>query len=276
MTLDGGTGRLVLARSALFVPATRPDRFDSAVASGADIVIVDLEDSVGAEAKDGARSGVTEWARGAGSIAVRINPRGTRWHDDDVAMAAEIGAAVVAPKTEHPDDVEMLRDLLPVGTPIVGLVETPLGVAQLRDIAHAPGLTRLAFGNIDLGTHLGVDPDDHEALLMARSSMVLSSAVAGLPPPFEGVTASLDAARLAQDALHAARLGFGGKLCIHPSQVREVSLAFSPSDEAVESARLIVDTYDGGVMVIGGRMVDEPVATAARRIVQRASLDAVM
>ena len=268
--------RVVFARSALFVPGSRPDRFDSAVASGADLVIVDLEDSVAPDDKPRARENIASWRPAGRSMAVRINPRGTHWYEDDMALVAEIGATVMVPKTEHADDIEMVRNGIPEGTPIIGLVETPVGVAGLQSIVSAPGLSRLAFGNVDLGACLGVDPDDREAMLLARTSIVVWSSVAGLAAPLEGVTTSLTASVSADAADYAARLGFGGKLCIHPIQVVEVNRAFTPTAEALNNARRILGNYDGGVMVIDGRMVDEPVASAARRLVQRAALSAAV
>lgn len=247
----------------------RDDRFASAASSGADLVFLDLEDAVDPASKDLARDRVIRWLAAGGTGAVRINARSTPWFEEDLATVALTGASVVVPKIECPDDVKAVRSALSPDTPIIGLIETPASLVELRSIVRAPGLTRLAFGNVDLAAALGIDAADRDAMLSARSALVVACAYGALPPPLDGVTTFIDEDRTADDARYGCRLGFGGKLCIHPRQVDCVNKAFTPTAAEANAARTIVNAYHGGVMVIDGRMVDEPVAARARRILER-------
>jgi citrate lyase subunit beta/citryl-CoA lyase len=132
---------------------------------------------------------------------------------------------------------------------------------------------RAAFGSIDFSTEIGVDPDDREALLHARSVLVLASAAAGLAPPLDGVTTDLTSSvRAKDDAEYASRLGFTGKLCIHPVQVGPVNTAFEPVPGQVDWARAVLDGAAGGATKVDGHMVDAPVLERARRLLVRHEL----
>ncbi len=267
----------VEARSWLFVPGDRPDRFAKAGASGADIVVCDLEDAVAAEAKDSARAHVAKWLDDDGLACVRINAPGTRFHDGDVAaLSGSPGLrAVMVPKAEDPRGLAELSDALGAQTAVVALVESALGVHRANDLAATPGVARLAFGSIDFALDVAAD-DAQTPMLFARSTLVLASRVAEIAPPVDGVTTVLDDLSLVEaDAVAALSLGFGGKLCVHPRQVKAINAAFTPSAEDVRAARRILDSLtDGGAGRVDGRMVDAPVAERARRILQRAGLGA--
>lgn len=260
------------ACSWLFVPGDRPDRFAKAVASGADVVVCDLEDAVAADAKERARSEVGRWLTGGGVACVRINAQGTPYADADVA--ALTGApglvAVPVPKAEDPRRLTELSERLGQDTAVVGLVETALGQYRVHELAAAPGVARLAFGSIDLALDLGAD-DAALPLLFARSSLVLASRVAGLPAPVDGVTADLDDPSAIGLDTAAAGLGFGGKLCVHPRQVSAVNAGFQPSEADVRHAREVLAAARGGAAArIGGQMIDRPVVERARRLLERA------
>jgi citrate lyase subunit beta/citryl-CoA lyase len=127
-------------------------------------------------------------------------------------------------------------------------------------------VTRLAFGSVDLAAQLGVAPEDREPFAYARSRLVIASAAAGLAPPVDGVTTDLGAGSpLEEDVRYARRLGFGGKLCIHPKQVAPARAGFAPTDAERAWARRVVAAGDG-VSVVDGRMVDKPVLGRARHI----------
>lgn len=246
------------ATTFLFVPGDRPERFEKAVAGGADVVILDLEDAVAPAAKDSARASVAEWLRSHRAL-VRINAPGTPWFDADAALVAARGVPVVVPKAETPGVLAGFGE-------VVALVETAAGVERAGELAAVPSVTRLALGTIDLAAELGVDPDDREPFAYARSRLVIASAAAGLAPPVDGVTANVaDDAGLEADVRYARRLGFGGKLCIHPRQVPVARAAFAATEAEREWARRVVAT-GAGVSVVDGRMVDEPVRARARRI----------
>lgn len=260
------------ARTLLFVPGDRPERFDKAAATGADVTILDLEDAVAPDHKDGARAHVRAWLPTAPApAAVRINASGTPWHEADLVALAGLGPAlVVLPKAEDPAAVARVVAALPAGSAVIALVETALGVTRATEISRVPGVHRLALGTFDLAAELGVDPDHRPAMAGARSALVLASAVGRLGGPIDGVTGDVrDAARLTDDVTTSLALGFAGKLCIHPSQVAPAAVALSPSaDDAAWADRILaaVRSADRGVVVVDGRMVDAPVIARAERI----------
>ncbi|MFF3872211.1 HpcH/HpaI aldolase/citrate lyase family protein [Streptomyces sp. NPDC001978] len=258
--------RLESARSLLFVPGHRPDRFAKAGASDADLIIIDLEDAVAPQAKDQARDHAAAWFAQGGSAVLRINPPGTPWYDADLALAASAAAPVMVPKAE---DAAVLSDLvcrLPGSCPLIPLIETAPGVERAAEVCAVTGTVRAAFGNVDLAGQLGVAPDDHLALGYARSRLVTASASAGISAPIDGVTTSIrDTDALAADIAHARRMGFTAKLCIHPNQLRQANTAFTPTDEERRWARAVIDAQDS-LAVVDGQMVDKPVIERARRI----------
>ena len=259
-------------RSFLFVPGIRPERFNKALASGADAVILDLEDAVGEPDKAQARRHIADAAAGfvASTVRVllRVNGFGTPWFDDDLSLLALDGIdGVVLPKAESAAALEAVTQV--TAKPIFPLIESALGVWQVLEVAQARGVERLLFGSVDFELDLDC-AGSWEALLYARSRIVLASRVAGLPPPVDGVTVTLDdAGQLAADAAKARDLGFGGKLCIHPKQIVRVNAAFSPSEEELAKAREVVEAFaqaGGGAVSVDGRMVDLPVLLKARRL----------
>ncbi|MGI9363484.1 MAG: aldolase/citrate lyase family protein, partial [Parasphingorhabdus sp.] len=136
----------------LFVPAHRPELFAKAAASGADAIILDLEDAVPEDAKEAARAALTAQLARTGSAArfnglpvlVRINAAGTRWHDADLAVLRDMPVAgIILPKAETAADIARAA----LHHPIIVLVETALGLAEARQIAQAEGVARLAFGS---------------------------------------------------------------------------------------------------------------------------------
>ncbi len=255
----------------LFVPADRPDRFPKAFASGADAVIIDLEDAVAPDGKASARAALVsgrEILAGAECpVLVRVNAFGTSWHDDDMALAAALPlAGIVLPKAGTARDVaEAART---AGVPVLALVESALGLAAARDIARAAA--RLAFGSIDFANDLGC-AHVRDALLAARGELVLASRLAGLAGPLDGVTVAYgDAAAVEDDARYANLLGFSGKLLIHPSQIEPARAGFMPSLAERAWAERVLATGEGAVAV-DGAMVDAPVRLRAETIMRRAA-----
>jgi citrate lyase subunit beta/citryl-CoA lyase len=264
--------RVWLSRSLLFVPGSRPDRFAKALAARPGLVILDLEDAVGAAEKDSARANVLTWLLAGNLAMVRINPPGSPWYSDDVAMIAEAGAPVMLPKCEHADQITDLAASLGDGVPIVALIETAAGILAARDICAASGVARVAFGAADLSAELGVDPAYTEAMHHARSHLVLTSAAAGIPGPIDSPTFDItDESTWRSDAAHAKRLGFTGKLCIHPRQIAVTETTFAPSREELRWAHQVVETAatQGAVTTVAGAMVDAPVLQRARRLLSQ-------
>ena len=264
----------MLEHSCLFVPGDRPERFDKALNAGADMVILDLEDSVPAGRKTMAREAAARWLSGDRPVFVRINGVETGEFDEDVAaLAARPGlAGVVLPKAESRKQVAALASRLPGPVRLILLVESALGVWNVLELASAPRVHRLAFGAIDFQLDTGIAGAGEE-LLYARSRLVLASRIAGLLPPLDGVTASIeDTEALVADVRRARRLGFGGKLCIHPRQVKAVNDGFLPTAEEVAWARSVLQAVSGGsggAVKHEGRMIDRPVVERAMRILER-------
>jgi citrate lyase subunit beta/citryl-CoA lyase len=266
--------RLQDATTFLFVPGSRPDRFDKAVASGADVVILDLEDAVAPREKDQARSHVSAWLAAGGRAAVRVNPVGSAWFAADVAAVGS-ALAVVLPKAESDDDLRHVAMQAQGPTRVVPLVETARGVMAVQQICSAPGVVRIGFGNIDLAADLGVQPTCRPALMAARSQLVYASRAASLAGPIDGVTTKLgDDEALADDARHGRDLGFTAKLTIHPGQVPIVADVFDATQRELDWAFAVLRTVRDGVGVHDGDMVDEPVLARARSILRRAGHDA--
>jgi len=258
------------ARTLLFAPGHRPDRFDKAASSGADAVVLDLEDAVAAEAKDDAREHVRAWLAGGAPGVVRVNAVGTPWYEDDVAVVAGLATAVMLPKAD-PSTVADVRSRLPASTPIIPLLETARGIDRAAATCAVDGVVRPAFGSVDLAAELGVRHDDHHALATARSMLVLGAAAAGVRAPLDGVCTTLDDEQvLADDVREGLRLGMGGKLCIHPRQIATVHAALAPSEADIAWARRVTAAAaHGGATAVDGQMVDKPVLDRARALLSR-------
>ena len=286
---DGTTGRLCLtfatlsskvgstavdlahARSLLFAPGSDERKLRSALASGADAVVADLEDAVAPAQKGAARELVAVLR----PPVVRVNGADTEWFADDLALVRELQPdAIVLPKAT-PDAVATLG---PDGPPVVAIVETAAGVRSSYDTAASARVAALLLGAVDLGAELGLEPrPDGLELLFARSQVVIDSTAAGIRPPFDIVHLEVSDARGLEEECRLARsLGFRGKACIHPSQLDVVHRVFAPSDDEIEWARRVVDAYEReagegrGVFALNGAMVDLPVVERARRILAEA------
>jgi citrate lyase subunit beta/citryl-CoA lyase len=262
------------ARSYLFVPADRPQRFAKALGCGADAVIVDLEDAVAPSAKDAARDMLAQWLAaldGDASIVVRVNGVDSPWFEADCSLAVSSPrvSAVMLPKADGDSPWDVFH-----GKAVLALVETAAGIHALDSIARTPQVRRIAFGSIDLQLDLGIEGDDDE-LLFFRSELVLASRLANLPPPVDGVCTALNDARaLVAHAQRARRFGFGGQLCIHPAQVAAVNAAFRPAAEQLEWARRVVTAAagaDGAAVAVDGKMVDRPVLARAQALLDCAA-----
>jgi citrate lyase subunit beta / citryl-CoA lyase len=265
------------AVTALFVPGNRPERFAKAAASGADVVIIDLEDAVAGGDKADARREAVAALRGAGVCAlVRPNAPDTAEYDGDVLALLDLASqpghgllGVVLPKAEDPGQLATLAASLPKDVPLIALVESALGLVNAVELARVPGVARLAFGAIDFA--LDIDADGGDRFLdHARSQLVVASRAARIAAPLDSpATAIRDTAPVAESARLGRAFGFGGKLCIHPAQLAPVAAAYTPSAEQVQWARRVL-AAEGGAAQVDGQMVDRPVTDRARRILERA------
>ena len=260
-------------RSYLFVPANRPDRFDKALASHADAVIIDLEDAVPPDDKSTARNALAAWLSPTHPVIIRVNGADTPWFREDLTLARLPGVVgVMLPKAEKIDEVFTVA-CVGAGTAVLPMIETAVGLANAQTIARAQGVERLVFGSIDFQLDLGISGDDVE-LASYRAQLVLASRLAGIAAPVDGVSTSIDDIdSLKVDAQRAHRQGFGAKLCIHPRQVDTVNSAFGPSADEISWAQRVLEAAarSGGAAVrVEGRMVDRPVMMKAQAIVQEA------
>jgi citrate lyase subunit beta/citryl-CoA lyase len=260
------------ARSFLFAPGNRPERFPKAMQSGADAVIVDLEDGVPVQAKLEARAAVASWLSAKHPVYVRVNGRGTEWHDEDVRLVARAAGVrgLVLPKAQEAGVVAALAAQLAGGMTLLPFIESAQGLSNALEIARCPRVDRLAFGHHDFQRDLGIDGENEE-ILFARSHLVFVSRLAGVGAPIDGITAALDdETRLRADVDRARRLGFAGKLCIHPKQVDPVNQGFLPSEKDVAWAKQVLAATDagGGAVRVGAEMVDAPVVERARQILK--------
>jgi citrate lyase subunit beta/citryl-CoA lyase len=259
----------------LFVPGTRPERFAKALDSGADGVIIDLEDAVAEEDKKSARDAIrSAWptfnAEQKKRLIIRSNSPGSQFYAADLILAQELDVAcLLIPKSESLDQINGAAQILP-NTAIIPMIETAIGLDRINDIATAEQVLRLAIGNLDLQADLGMVCDSQESELQtARFQIVLASRLAQIAPPIDGVTPSTDdIERITNDAERAKRMGFGGKLCIHPKQVPLVKAAFLPSAEEISWAFRVIEAdkaSKGGAVKLDGRMIDHPVVLLAQR-----------
>ena len=271
---------LTLARSFLFVPANRPERYAKALASGAGAVIIDLEDAIGLEQKPAARVqleesfallGVADRSR----VVIRINAAGTVWHADDLALVGKLAhrglAGVVLPKAESPDQLAQLAASVGQTCALLPMIETATGLVAIDDIARSPQVARLLFGNLDFQADLGMScgPDEAE-LQPVRLALVVASRRAGLATAVDGVTPGTgDLAQVQADAERSRRSGLGARLCIHPQQVPVVNAALGPTAAEIDWANRVLaqsSRTGGSVFTLDGRMVDEPLLRKARHV----------
>ncbi|WP_434645633.1 HpcH/HpaI aldolase/citrate lyase family protein [Achromobacter piechaudii] len=267
-----------VVRSALFVPASRPERIPKALAAGADTVIVDLEDAVEHLAKSSAREALCDFlgTHRDAHLWVRINDASTSWHDDDLKACRGRPniAGILLPKAES---LAQVRHVAQAGLPVIPIIETARGLLNASEVAATPGVARLAFGSLDYALDMGLTPDTPGAdtvLDHARVQVLLHSRAASLAPALDGVFAGVqDTAGLAEAASRAQQMGFGGMLCIHPAQVPVIHAAFVPAREELDWARRVIAAHRdtaAGTFMLDGRMVDAPVIARARLVLAQA------
>ena len=276
-------------RSILFVPGDRPDRYGKALAAGADAICIDLEDAVAPGAKAAARESVARFlARretpgppGAAPIhgrqsevIVRVNDPASDEGGRDAASLAggPPPDAFMIPKVTSDAGIREAGQLLG-NVPLIPIIETVRGLENVADIgAASTSVAALIFGGFDLSVELGAEPE-WEPLLYARSRVVHAAALSGIEAIDMPSRNLRDMTGLRDEAAKARRLGFAGKVAIHPAQIPAIHEVFTPSPEEVERARRIVEAdraAGGGAVALDGRMVDRPVVEAARRMLARA------
>ncbi|MGW2225631.1 HpcH/HpaI aldolase/citrate lyase family protein [Streptomyces formicae] len=267
-------------RTWLVTPGVTPGRFEASRNSGADVALLDLEDSVPGVGKDTARADVLGYLRhscegGPAVLGVRVNSPSTVDGLKDLVALADSGrwpAVLLLPKVEAARDIELVAQLVDTGQGECGiwaLIETPRAVQDLSAILCAPHLAGVLFGAADYAATAGCGLTSR-ALWHPRSALAAQAAAAGLPaidsPSFD--LGDLD--RLRQETEEAVELGFIGKVAVHPKQLPAIEAAFRPDACDLAAARAVVSAADaagGGITTVDGRMVGPPVVAAARALV---------
>ena len=275
-------------RSWLFAPANIPRRMAKALALGADVSILDLEDACAEAEKDAARVMARE-ALGAprrGLVYVRINAMPTGRAEADLQAIVGQGLdGVMLPKAELGEQLQAVAGIIDLlekrrglgegHVDLVPLIETARGVADLRAIAAGcPRVRRVAFGAVDFALELGLQPGPDELELAPyRAALVLGAKLAGLEAPIDSASMVLDQPEaIGAAALRSRAMGFQGKLCIHPSQVSPVNAAFTPTAGEMAKAQRIVDAFEAAEGVgsaaikVDGEMVDYPLFRRAKQL----------
>lgn len=275
-------GRL---RSLLFVPADRPDRFDKAAASGADALILDLEDSVAPSAKAKGRDAVVQWLRSAPEITtfVRVNPLDGAFVGDDLdAVAQARPHGLVLPKADGAADVVRLQRLAGSDIPILPIAtETPaalFGLGTFREVGSS--LAGLTWGAEDLPAAIGAssareaDGSYTDPYKVARALLLFAAHAAGVPAIETVFPDFRNESGLAAYVARGRRDGFTGMMAIHPAQVAIINEGFMPSREEVDHARRVLAAFaatpDAGALQMDGKMIDQPHRKLAERIVAQA------
>ena len=262
----------------LFVPATRIDRVAKAFDSGADAVIVDLEDAVASEDKADARKLLQQYHDSTDyqPIWLRINKAGSEEFYKDIVLCQKMPnlAGVLLAKAEQVTDIESLYQL--TNFPVIALIESAIGLYQLDSMAKAVGLAAFSYGFLDLCNDLRVQVGTPAADIIAnqiRYQLILTSKVHQLSPPIDTVYPDFNnEVGLSNRVQLWSQMGMSGMLCIHPKQVAVVQQTLQPTDEALSFAQRVVDEYERSgqaVFEIDGQMVDAPVIERSRQLLDK-------
>ena len=279
-------------QTALFVPGNRQDRVDKAVRAGADAVVIDLEDAVPPAQKEETRSLVREkiLEHKDYPIIVRVNGLETPFIRGDLEeIRVESLSCIMVPKVESPEDIREINRLLSAieerigpgskGMPIMALIESAKGVEQVFKIVTQKTVPKrlitVAFGAADYTVDMGIEMTrSGEELLYPRSRIAVACQAGNVEPPLDSpfMLDLKDLEALQQDAQRAKRLGFKGKLCIHPNQVDICNKVFAPTEKEIENARRVLDAFQKaekqgqGAVQLEGKFIDYAIVKRAKRI----------
>ncbi|WP_413786731.1 HpcH/HpaI aldolase/citrate lyase family protein [Psychrobacter sp. JCM 18900] len=257
------------------MPATRIDRVAKAFASGADAVIVDLEDAVALEDKADAREALQQYYNSADyqPIWLRINKAGSKEFFKDIVLCQKMSnlAGLLLAKAEQVADIESVYQLTNLA--VIALIESAMGLYQIDSMAKAVGLAAFSYGFLDLCNDLRVQVSTPAADIVAnqiRYQLILTSKVHQLSPPIDTVYSDCnDEVGLSARVNLWSQMGMSGMLCIHPKQVAVVQQALQPTDEALLFAQRVIEEYERSgqaVFKIDGEMVDAPVIERSRQL----------
>jgi len=268
-------------RSFIFTPGLKPEMFPKALASGTDIVCVELEDGIAPRDKTAARKHAlalfeTPQADDGVERIVRINCMREQFGVEDVQAILATDTpppALMMPKVRTPDEIVMLDNLLTErghDTRLHIIIETNAGLEACYEIAHCSSrIDALFFGGVDMAAELRCE-NAWEPLLYARSRVVHAAASAGLDVIDVPYLDLEDHEGMVVAAEQAKALGFSGKGAIHPKQIAALNDVFTPGEDEIARARRIIETFaqaDTGLVVIDGKLIEKPVLRDMHRIV---------
>ncbi|MGW0803922.1 HpcH/HpaI aldolase/citrate lyase family protein [Nonomuraea sp. NPDC002799] len=254
----------------LYVPGDRPERFAKAVASGADVVIIDLEDAVAPARKDEARANAVAYLRerpAGARVHVRINDLAGERGRADLEAVGDLADAVRVPKVESAGTLDAITG----AAPAYALLESAAGIVEARAVAAHPRVAGVALGEQDLAAELSIT--DEHAMNHLRLQVVLAAAAAGLPPVPMSVYPNIrDEEGLLASCVAGRAIGLFGRTAIHPRQIPAIRRAFRPTGEETARAAEIVEAAEraersgiGAVALPDGRFADAPIVARARR-----------
>lgn len=273
-------------RCMLFTPGNKPERFEKAKDIGADGIIIDLEDAISLADKSSARKTVLDYLKQNGKplknfiLSVRINSVKTRAGIHDLAALIDEDLrpeVLVLPKVENKWEIEIINQVLaPKTVPILALIETAIGLYNANEIARSKNVSGLVFGGADLAADLGAVME-WDSIVHAREVIIQAAASAGISAidvPYLNIHDETDD-QLIEETTRVKKMGYTGKLSIHPKHVAPIIKTFSPSSEEIDRAQQIVDIYDaakGNACELNGKMIDVPVYKSAERVIRLSQL----
>jgi len=261
----------MIPRSLLFVPGNRPERFEKALAFGADLVCIDLEDAVAPQDKDAARAHVVAFLRDNShpSLSVRINAPGTEECKADMRALKPLNLPfLMIPKVDSVAELETIT----LDAPLIPVIESGLAILNAREIMAHDRVRMALFGGGDYSADLGI-PMTFEAFHYARSHLAACSAAYDVPVfdvPYLDVH---DVEGGEADTRRVADLGLQCRSAIHPKQIAAIHAAYRPTEAAIEEAKAVIaasDAADGNAALYNGKLIEAPILRAAQRVLARA------
>jgi citrate lyase beta subunit len=271
--------KISVRRSFIFTPGLNPDMFPKAIASGADMVCIELEDGIAIKDKDEARKNTIEAlktleVKSGVELVVRVNCQRTKFGllDLEAFISSKLKVkAIMLPKVKTPDEIKFIDDLLTdcnLDTDLHVIMETNEALQNIYEIAHSSKrIVALYFGGVDMAAELRV-PNSYENLLYARSKLVHAGASVGIDVIDVPYLDLEDMDGMKKEAELVRDLGFTGKGSIHPKQINVLNEIFTPSKEEISKAKKIVDQFsesDTGLVVIDGKLIEKPVLREMQR-----------
>ena len=271
--------KIKVRRSFIFTPGLNPEMFPKALASGADMVCIELEDGIAIKDKDEARKNTINALKNLKinndvELVVRVNCQRTKpgLLDLEAFISSKLNVkALMLPKVKTPDEITFIDDLLTdcnMDTDLHVIMETNEALENIYDIAHASKrIVALYFGGVDMAAELRV-PNSYENLIYARSKLVHAGASVGIDVIDVPYLDLEDMDGMKKEAELVRNLGFTGKGSIHPKQINILNEVFTPSEEEITKAKKIIDQFnasDTGLVVIDGQLIEKPVLREMQR-----------